>query len=85
MKGEIDTAELKAIEYIIEFEPTVLMGDNQELCLKSKSVQKLVRCRNCEHTTLQPEDDGGYCIYCRVWDRWEMPPNGFCHYGQERK
>ena len=77
-------AELKRVEYIIEFEPECLMNDKKDVCFKSKSVQKIVRCRDCEHTKLQAEEDGSYCIYCRMWDRWEMPPNGFCHYGKEK-
>ena len=76
-------AELKRFEYIIEFEPQCLTNKEGEYCFKSKSVQKLVRCRNCEHAERQAESDGSYCLYCKMWDRWEMPLDGFCHYGKE--
>ena len=74
-------AELKRFEYIIEFEPRCLTNDGVEYW--TKSVQELVRCRNCEHTERQAESDGSYCLYCKMWDRWEMPLDGFCHYGKE--
>ncbi len=74
-------AQPKPFEYIVEFEPDCLVNDKSEVCFKSKSVQKLVRCRDCEHGRKQAEDDG-YVIYCQMRDRWEMPPNGFCHYGK---
>lgn len=75
-------AKPKPFEYIIEFEPDCLVNNKNEVCFKSKSVQELVRCRDCEHGRKQVEDDG-YVIYCPMWDRWEMPPNGFCHYGKK--
>lgn len=76
-------AELKSFEYIIEFEPQCLTNGEGEYCFQSKNVQKLVRCCNCGHAEKQAESDGSYCLYCKMWDRWEMPPNGFCHYGKE--
>lgn len=24
-------------------------------------------------------------IYCEKWDRWEMPPDGFCWLGKKRE
>lgn len=76
-------AELKKFEYIIEFEPNCLSKGNGEYCFMSKSVKKLVRCRNCIHAEMDGAD-GEQAIYCRMWDRWEMPPDGYCHFGKER-
>lgn len=39
---------------------------------------KIVRCGECKHT----KDDGLGAIYCMKWDRWEMPENFFCAYGE---
>ena len=40
----------------------------------------LVRCRDCKHT----KDDGCGAIYCKVWDRWEMPEDYYCADGERR-
>lgn len=40
----------------------------------------LVRCKDCKHT----KDDGCGAIYCKVWDRWEMPEDYFCADGERR-
>ena len=39
----------KRYEYIIEFEPNVLRNDEtSEICMKSKKITELVRCKDCE-------------------------------------
>lgn len=40
----------------------------------------LVRCKDCKHT----KNDGCGAIYCKVWDRWEMPKDYFCADGERR-
>ena len=35
-------------------------------------------CKDCDKAKRGQIDDA---IYCRVWDRWEMPEYGYCHYG----
>ncbi len=39
---------------------------------------EVVRCKDCRHT----KRDGFGTIYCNVWDRWEMPDNAYCSYGE---
>ena len=41
-----------------------------------------VRCKDCKHT----ETDGcsDPAIYCKKWDRWEMPEDFFCSYGERK-
>jgi len=41
---------------------------------------ELVRCKDCKHT----KDDGCGAIYCKKWDRWEMPEDYFCADGERR-
>ena len=41
-------ADAKPFEFIIEFEPYALQNKD-ELCFKSKSVQRIVRCKDCKH------------------------------------
>ena len=43
---------------------------------------KVVRCKDCKHTDTDGCKDPA--IYCKVWDRWEMPEDGFCSYGERR-
>ena len=70
-------AELKRIEYIIEFEPVALMNDKSEVCVQSRSVLKLVRCADCSHW--------GKDHYCVMLGYLETPPTGYCHYGEQKK
>lgn len=49
-------AEAKRFEYIIEFEPYYMENDRKELCFKSKSVQKLIRCTDCRFFDSYPVD-----------------------------
>ena len=44
-------------------------------------VRPVVLCKNCANTKRDSCDDA---IYCKVWDRWEMPPDGYCYKGKER-
>lgn len=75
-------AEAKAFEYIITFEPVGLQNNRGELCLKSKSTQKLVRCKDCRHR--DPEDrkcDSGQLE--RAGCVFPVDDNYFCAYGEE--
>lgn len=38
----------------------------------------LVRCGECKHA----RTDRIGCIYCAMWDVWEMPETGYCHKGE---
>ena len=40
----------------------------------------VVRCRECKHT----KDDGCGAIYCKIWDKWEMPEDFYCADGERR-
>ena len=42
-------------------------------------VRGVVHCKECKHTERDGTDDPA--IYCKVWDRWEMPEDGFCYKG----
>ena len=42
----------------------------------------LVRCKDCKFTQTDGMDD--YAIYCKKWDRWEMPPEGYCYKGRKK-
>lgn len=41
---------------------------------------EVVRCKDCKHTGT----DGCGAIYCEKWDRWEIPEDFFCGYGERR-
>jgi hypothetical protein len=43
----------------------------------------VVRCKDCKHT----DTDGCEtpAIYCKKWDRWEMPEDFFCSYGERKE
>lgn len=43
---------------------------------------EVVQCKDCAHT----ETDGTRepAIYCKKWDRWEMPEDFFCGYGKRK-
>ena len=73
-------AKLKRFEYIIEFEPYALQNKD-ELCFKSKSVQKLVRCIDCNH--VRKDVDG--ILTCPMTGFCEVPPFGYCHYGEQKE
>lgn len=47
---------------------------------KHKDEVVVVRCKDCKRT----KDDGCGAIYCQKWDRWEMPEDFFCRYGERR-
>ena len=42
--------------------------------------KKLVHCKECKHI----DTDGCGAIYCEKWDRWEMPEDFFCSYGERK-
>ena len=55
-------AELKRFEYIIEFEPYYMENNKNELCFKSRSVEKLIRCGGCRFFDSYPmEHTEGKC------------------------
>lgn len=41
-------------------------------------VRPVVYCKDCDEAKRNTVDGA---IYCSVWDYWEMPEKGFCHYG----
>ena len=45
-------------------------------------VRPVTFCKDCDEAK-RGHIDGA--IYCRVWDRWEMPEYGYCHYGSSFK
>jgi hypothetical protein len=49
-------------------------------CLLCRDIVPVVRCKDCKHT----DDDGCGAIYCEKWDRWEMPEDFFCSYGERK-
>lgn len=46
--------------------------------LDAEENSRIVRCGECKHT----KNDGCGAIYCMKWDRWEMPEDFFCAYGE---
>lgn len=48
--------------------------------LPAADVVPVVRCKDCKHT----KDDGCGAIYCKIWDRWEMPEDYFCANGKRK-
>jgi len=46
-------------------------------------VRPVVLCKDCKWTKTDGMEDPA--IYCEKWDRWEMPPDGFCWLGKKRK
>lgn len=48
----------------------------------SVNVRPVVYCEDCANTRRDSCDDA---IYCKVWDIWEMPPDGYCYKGKMRK
>ena len=73
-------AELKRFEYIIEFEPYYMENAEGELCFKSKSVHKLVRCRDCKHWVA----NGTEFASCDL-DALVRSAGFFCACGEQKK
>lgn len=48
--------------------------------IPAADVVEVVRCKDCKHT----KDDGCGAIYCKIWDRWEMPEDCFCANGKRK-
>ena len=42
--------------------------------------EELIRCKECGNT----ETDGLGAIYCKQWDRLEMPEDGFCAWAKHQ-
>lgn len=42
----------------------------------------VVRCGKCKHAETDGCEDPA--IYCKKWDRWEMPHNFYCGYGERK-
>ena len=73
--------EVKAFEYIIEFEPVALQNKN-EICFKSRHAMRLVRCKNCRHR--DPEDKKCDCGGVeRQGCPFPVDDYYFCAYGEE--
>lgn len=65
-------AELKRFEYIIEFEPYYMENDRKELCFKSRSVEKLIRCGGCRFFDSYPmEHTEGKCTRLGRMCQWD--------------
>lgn len=45
-------------------------------------VAPVVLCKDCKHTDTDGCADPA--IYCKKWDRWEMPEYFFCAYGERK-
>ena len=41
-----------------------------------------VRCWECKHTKTDGMDNPA--IYCKKWDRWEIPSDFYCKYGERK-
>lgn len=69
------------VEYIIEFEPEILQNDANEVCFKSKSIKKLIRCKECCHR--DPEDHKCDCGQLeRAGCIFPVGDEYFCAYGE---
>lgn len=42
----------------------------------------VVRCLDCKHT--KTDGMANPAIYCKKWDRWEMPSDFYCKYGERK-
>ena len=75
---EVDKDELKrALEYDRgQYEKGYSVG-------KLAAMDEIVRCNQCRFTERDGTDDAA--IYCQKWDRWEMPPDGYCWLGKRRE
>ena len=51
--------------------------------LPAADVRPVVMCKECKWTKTDGMEDPA--IYCEKWDRWEMPPDGFCWLGKKRE
>lgn len=51
--------------------------------IPAADVREVVLCRDCKWTKADGMEDPA--IYCKKWDRWEMPPDGFCWLGEKRE
>ncbi len=43
---------------------------------------EVVRCKDCKHT--KTDGMANPAIYCKKWDRWEMPSDFYCKYGERK-
>ncbi len=50
--------------------------------IPAADVAEVVRCRDCKYTNRDGADDPA--IYCKQWDRWEMPPEAYCWLGKRK-
>lgn len=51
--------------------------------IPAADVRPVVYCKDCKWTETDGMEDPA--IYCKKWDRWEMPPDGFCWLGKKRE
>lgn len=66
-------------------EALLAQGEHWRRCLESApavDAVPVVRCEKCKHTETDGCEDPA--IYCKKWDRWEMPPDFYCGYGERR-
>ena len=75
---EYQTANLDdAFEYGYDF------AIGQIDAIPAADVRPVVLCKDCKWTKTDGMEDPA--IYCKKWDRWEMPPDGFCWLGKKRE
>ena len=53
----------------------------KSLSIPAVDAVEVCRCGQCKFT----ETDCVDAIYCQRWDRWEMPSDGYCSWGQRRE
>lgn len=61
-----------------EFTPNIIALQTFLLYYPPVDVRPVVYCKDCDEAKRNTVDGA---IYCSVWDYWEMPEKGFCHYG----
>lgn len=84
----------KAIEITMQYCPdddgscSKALADLREMLdeiesIPAADVRLVITCGECKWTKTDEVEDPA--IYCRKWDRWEMPPDGFCWLGKKRE
>lgn len=76
-------AAIEAIDESLKRVFVVPVGKSIMDKIPDADVRPVVLCRDCKFTKTDGMEDPA--IYCEKWDRWEMPPDGFCWLGKKRK
>lgn len=86
-------AEMKAFDVIMTIEPHCLHNEEtEEVCMKGRGVQELVRCKDCVHwgTTLTDDEraeaakDECVDLVCDYFMTDGLCGNDFCSFGKKR-